>query len=186
MNEAILKSFSVLGPLLVVFAGLLIITRWKIGRHATVSVHAAQHKAARVILASSVILGGAMYYSLLYLLLAPRYFPSFFWMLLVIGFVCQLLLVIVPAHPTNKKLSRIHTSLGVIIALLMYIFGWLLVTHGAVQDMWAQVILWLFIIFATMAVAFLVFAHQSRKQILIFQSLYAILFWILIILLTYR
>lgn len=183
--EALLKLCSIVPPFMVAMATLIIVKRWGMGHHATISEHAAQNKVAFSILAFAVLGGGAMYYTLMWFWILPKFHPYFFAELLVIAFVCQVFFSLAPADKNRKYLARVHTFAASVVGIVMYLLAWTLVLGGQVVEYWSLLAIWCFIGFTTLSLLSLIAIKRLRRNMLFFEVTYVTLFCIFIGLITY-
>lgn len=185
MPDNNVRLFAIIAPLLVYVGALYIIGRQKSGRHATVSKQAAEHPVALVILAFILLVGGTMYYNLLWYYIKPRYDIPLFELLFVVALVCTIPLALVPAHANKQFLARIHTASGLVIVGIMYVFVWLFATSGKVIGFWANASMWAFLAFTTLVCMLLPLTSRTLQYVLYIEIVFAVLFNVFIACITY-
>jgi len=170
---------------MVATAAFIIVKRWRMGHHATISEHAAQNKVAFSILAFAVLGGGAMYYTLMWFWILPKFHPYLFAELLTIALVCQVVFSLAPADRNREYLARVHTLTASTVGIVMYLLAWTLVLGGRVVEYWSLLTIWSFIGFASISLLSLIVMKHLRRNMLFFEVTYVTLFCLFIGLITY-
>lgn len=184
-HETILKLFSIFPPLWLLVVCMYILIKWHSLGHRTMSVHAAQDRVASTLLASVLIIGGAMYYCLFWFILKPKYHPPFFAWLLVLSIIAQILTALIPAQLNKRRASRAHAAAGLILSASMCIFAWLLVLGGKLNGVLPITTTWLFVLYATVSGLLLAISEHARQYVLYLEIAFVTLFCLFVGFITY-
>lgn len=111
---------------------IAIIRQGAIGKHASLSLHAASKKQSYISLGLFLTFGGALFYGFIAFWVIPTYaLDTSAYSLLIFAYLAQLGMAWVPASTTNKKSQSLHLFFGVIVASAMVLFLGLLAINAS-------------------------------------------------------
>lgn len=174
------ESFKLLGPISVaiaVIAAWFMLRRYPMGRHASISQHAAAQRATYYLFAGVLTGAGLLFWLFLWRWFGPFVgAPGVFYLFLALGIVCQIITAWVPDTGQQDRQSRIHRKAAFTMAFMMAFMAGALVFAEhislAARLFVAAVTAWMIISWFLF-----VFVKRTHQHFLVYQAIYIASFY---------
>lgn len=180
LHDVILKLFGLIPIVAVCLLVVRVLRRQPSQKHRSFSEHAALSKWSYIRFAITLTVGGGLFYVFLLFWLAPSLrLPATFYVVVIVGYVMQIITAWVPATAGLSK--GIHAIAAYAMAVLMAVVSVIVLFYGETPvPVFVQSIGVIFLIYAVVAFGLLFTSKRARKYYLFFQLTYVALFFLFV------
>ncbi len=180
MND-VLRFFGSAANITTLALGAAMLVRNPQGTTRSISHHLTTKRHYFLIMGMALTVFGALYYAFIIWWFMPEYhLASWLLPVLAFSFVAQLLVAWVPANNARvneKLLGRLHAFGGIVVASAMVACLWALATGGTFAYSWQQILSTALAITCSVLYCLLiVLLYNSRRYLLIVESLFIAIF----------
>lgn len=161
---------------------IFIIKQESVGKHASLSLHAASSKKSYLSLALFLTFGGAFFYGFIALWIIPTYaLDTSTYVLLIFAYAAQLGMAWVPTSTTNKHFAGLHLAFGVLVASAMVLFLTQLALNASSLPPFSQLFIPVGTLVTYLTLIVYAFARKLHQYFLVFEMLFIAFFCVAMI-----